>query len=280
MAPKFPEKKTAPAVKTSAQGTLTKTFPVIVDGKKRKLVYEVPPELVPIFQSGNVDEIQSLTRDIIQEFAPETLQKDERYKYDKTNAALDPDFVKNETLKSMKELENKFIRSTALGRGYQDTLKWVQNEAEQYVNRADSPVAKLAGAIIAGTAEDAANPLATFESAVGNMYDPNATFEERFGAVGNAALYGLSFVGVAKAGTAGARAVKATKMAEQAIARGLRVKAGLVAFGRTYARETLLGGFAERKITISQLRKTLEGKGFTDEEIDDVINSQRQLYKI
>ena len=280
LTPKFPEKKTAPTVKTSAQGTLTKTFPVIVDGKKRKLVYEVPPELVPIFQSGNVDEIQSLTRDIIQEFAPETLQKDERYKYDKTNAALDPDFVKNETLRSMKELENKFIRSTAVGRGYQDTLKWVQNEAEQYVNKADSPVAKLAGAIIAGTAEDAANPLATFESAVGNMYDPNATFEERFGAVGNAALYGLSFVGVAKAGTAGARAVKATKMAEQAIARGLRVKAGLVAFGRTYARETLLGGFAERRITISQLRSVLKKQGRTAKDIDDIVSSTRNLYKV
>ncbi len=185
-----------------------------------------------------------------------------------------------ETLKNLKAWEDKYIRSTAVGRSYQDTLKWVQNEAEQYSNRADSPVAKLAGALVSGMAEDAANPLATFESAVGNMYDPNATFEERFGAIGNAALYGLSVAPFVKAGSAGVRAIKATQMAEQAIARGLKIKAGLVAFGRTYGRETLLGGFAERRVTISQLRKTLEEKGFTAKEIDDVINSQRKLYKI
>ena len=185
-----------------------------------------------------------------------------------------------ETLKNLKAWEDKYIRSTAVGRSYQDTLKWVQNEAEQYSNRADSPVAKLAGALVSGMAEDAANPLATFESAVGNMYDPNATFEERFGAIGNAALYGLSVAPFVKAGSAGVRAIKATQMAEQAIARGLKIKAGLVAFGRTYGRETLLGGFAERRVTISQLRKTLEEKGFTAKEIDDVISSQRKLYKI
>lgn len=184
-----------------------------------------------------------------------------------------------ETLKNLKTWEDKYLRSTAVGRSYQDTLKWVQNEAEQYSNRADSPVAKLAGALVSGMAEDAANPLATFESAVGNMYDPNATFEERFGAIGNAALYGLSVAPFVKAGSAGVRAIKATQMAEQAIARGLRIKAGLVAFGRTYARETLFGGLGERKITISQLRNVLEKQGRTAKDIDEIVSSTRNLYK-
>jgi len=189
----------------------------------------------------------------------------------------EPVDITAETTKNLKAWENKYIRSTQFGRNIQDALKFVQSESEAYTNRADNPLAKFAGMMVAGVAEDAANPLASFESKVGNIYDTSSTAEEWFGALGNAALYGLSVAPFAKAGVAGQQAMKA---AEKAMARGLRIKAGLTTFARTYGRETLLGGFAERKVTISQLRKTLEDKGFKPNEIDDVINSQRKLYKM
>jgi len=279
--PKFPKSKepqySPRPVKNIGEGKIVKTFPVIVDGKQKTLTYEAPPEIAYIFRHGTVDEIQNITKQIIQEYAPETLQKDERYKFDTANAALDENFIATETFKNLKTWEDKYIRSTAIGRGVQDALKFVQSESEAYTNRADNPLAKFAGMMVAGVAEDAANPLASFESKVGNIYDTSSTAEEWLGALGNAALYGLSVAPFAKAGVAGKQAMKA---AEKAMARGLKIKAGLTAFARTYGRETLLGGFAERRVTISQLRKTLEDKGFKPNEIDDVINSQRKLYKM
>jgi hypothetical protein len=279
--PKFPKSKepqySPRPVKNIGEGKIVKTFPVIVDGKQKTLTYEAPPEIAYIFRHGTVDEIQNITKQIIQEYAPETLQKDERYKFDTANAALDENFITTETTKNLKTMEDWVIRSTATGRGVQDALKFVQAQSEAYANRADNPFAKLAGMMVAGIAEDAANPLATFESKVGNIYDTSSTAEEWFGALGNAALYGLSVAPFAKAGVAGQQAMKA---AEQAMARGLRIKAGLVAFGRTYGRETLLGGFAERKVTISQLRNVLKKQWYTDKEIDNIVSSQRKLYKM
>jgi hypothetical protein len=189
----------------------------------------------------------------------------------------EPVDITAETTKNLKAWEDKYIRSTQFGRNIQDALKFVQSESEAYTNRADNPLAKFAGMMVAGMAEDAANPLATFESKVGNIYDTNSTAEEWFGALGNAALYGLSIAPFAKAGVTGQQAMKA---AEQAMARGLRIKAGLVAFGRTYGRETLLGGFAERKVTISQLRNVLKKQWYADKEIDNIVSSQRKLYKM
>lgn len=49
--------------------------------------------------------------------------------------------------------------------------------------------------MITGAASDAMTPLASFESAVGNMYDPTATGEERLGAIGNAGMYALGAAG-------------------------------------------------------------------------------------
>lgn len=49
--------------------------------------------------------------------------------------------------------------------------------------------------MLTGVATDTLHPVSSFASATGNLYDPTATAEERLGAAGNVALYGLGAAG-------------------------------------------------------------------------------------
>ena len=76
--------------------------------------------------------------------------------------------------------------------------------------------------MITGAASDAMTPLASFESAVGNMYDPTATGEERLGAIGNAGMYALGAAGNLTAARGAVGNLKAFRQGRQ-VAKAARV---------------------------------------------------------
>jgi len=69
--------------------------------------------------------------------------------------------------------------------------------------------------MLAGVATDTLHPVSSFASATGNLYDPTATAEERLGAAGNVALYGLGAAGNLTAAKSAASALE--KLAAQTI---------------------------------------------------------------
>lgn len=98
----------------------------------------------------------------------------------------------------------------------------------------DNKYLKLAKDLGLGIAESYLRPATGFETAVGNIYDPTATGEEKLGAIGNAALLGASVLPAARGVIQGVNA-----------AGKLGVKAGIQSGVKTAVKEAGLGKLVE-----------------------------------
>jgi hypothetical protein len=244
------QKKTvAPTVKTTPEGLVKKTF----NTKYGVVDYVADEKESKIFKGTDVNAINNLTKDIVQYF--EGLGRDqgrkpivkntrEKYTFDEVNAALNPNFVEEETRKGVKQFEDATLgKLDVLG------VRARLNELADYAKQSDSTLGQVAG----GFVEAVANPMTTFAMSTGNIIDPNATLEERGGAVANLALAAIPIGQFAGAATAGASAFK------QGLSSGLRnaIKVG----AREYAKDTLFGNLALREITLDSVVRQLRDAG-------------------
>jgi hypothetical protein len=244
------QKKTvAPTVKTTPEGLVKKTF----NTKYGVVDYVADERESKIFKGTDVNAINNLTKDIVQYF--EGLGRDqgkkpivkntrEKYTFDEVNAALNPNFVEEETRKGVKQFEDATLgKLDVLG------VRARLNELADYAKQSDSTLGQVAG----GFVEAVANPMTTFAMSTGNIIDPNATLEERGGAVANLALAAIPIGQFAGAATAGASAFK------QGLSGGLRnaIKVG----AKEYAKDTLFGNLALREITLDSVVRQLRDAG-------------------
>jgi hypothetical protein len=244
------QKKTvAPTVKTTPEGLVKKTFST----KYGVVDYVADERESKIFKGTDVNAINNLTKDIVQYF--EGLGRDqgkkpivkntrEKYTFDEVNAALNPNFVEEETRKGVKQFEDATLgKLDVLG------VRARLNELADYAKQSDSTLGQVAG----GFVEAVANPMTTFAMSTGNIVDPNATLEERGGAALNLALAAIPIGQFAGAATAGASAFK------QGLSSGLRnaIKVG----AREYAKDTLFGNLALREITLDSVVRQLRDAG-------------------
>jgi ubiquitin len=239
----------APTVKTTPEGLVKKTF----NTKYGVVDYVADERESKIFKGTDVNAINNLTKDIVQYF--EGLGRDqgrkpivkntrEKYTFDEVNAALNPNFVEEETRKGVKQFEDATLgKLDVLG------VRTRLNELADYAKQSDSTLGQVAG----GFVEAVANPMTTFAMSTGNIIDPNATLEERGGAVANLALAAIPIGQFAGAATAGASAFK------QGLSSGLRnaIKVG----AREYAKDTLFGNLALREITLDSVVRQLRNAG-------------------
>jgi hypothetical protein len=239
----------APTVKTTPEGLVKKTF----NTKYGVVDYVADERESKIFKGTDVNAINNLTKDIVQYF--EGLGRDqgrkpivkntrEKYTFDEVNAALNPNFVEEETRKGVKQFEDATLgKLDVLG------VRARLNELADYAKQSDSTLGQVAG----GFVEAVANPMTTFAMSTGNIVDPNATLEERGGAVANLALAAIPIGQFAGAATAGASAFK------QGLSSGLRnaIKVG----AREYAKDTLFGNLALREITLDSVVRQLRDAG-------------------
>ncbi len=244
------QKKTvAPTVKTTPEGLVKKTF----NTKYGVVDYVADERESKIFKGTDINAINNLTKDIVQYF--EGLGRDqgrkpivkntrEKYTFDEVNAGLNPNFVEEETRKGVKQFEDATLGKLDV-LGVQARL----NELADYAKQSDSTLGQVAG----GFVEAVANPMTTFAMSTGNIADPNATLEERGGAVANLALAAIPIGQFAGAATAGASAFK------QGLSGGLRnaIKVG----AREYAKDTLFGNLALREITLDSVVRQLRNAG-------------------
>lgn len=121
---------------------------------------------------------------------------------------------------------------------YRAADKYVQDAKE---SNQDGGILGIAKGLGLGIAESMLRPASTFEGQVGNMYAPDATAEERLGAIGNAALYGSSVLPGARGIIAGAQNIGKQGFKEA-------LKTGL----KTFAREAL-PSFINKKINNAAL---------------------------
>jgi hypothetical protein len=244
-----PATPVAPTVKTTPEGLVKKTF----NTKYGVVDYVADERESKIFKGTDVNAINNLTKDIVQYF--EGLGRDqgrkpivkntrEKYTFDEVNAALNPNFVEEETRKGVKQFEDATLgKLDVLG------VRARLNELADYAKQSDSTLGQVAG----GFVEAVANPMTTFAMSTGNIIDPNATLEERGGAVANLALAAIPVGQFAGAATAGASAFK------QGLSSGLRnaIKVG----AREYAKDTLFGNLALREITLDSVVRQLRDAG-------------------
>jgi hypothetical protein len=244
-----PATPVAPTVKTTPEGLVKKTF----NTKYGVVDYVADERESKIFKGTDVNAINNLTKDIVQYF--EGLGRDqgrkpivkntrEKYTFDEVNAGLNPNFVEEETRKGVKQFEDATLgKLDVLG------VRARLNELADYAKQSDSTLGQVAG----GFVEAVANPMTTFAMSTGNIVDPNATLEERGGAVANLALAAIPIGQFAGAATAGASAFK------QGLSSGLRnaIKVG----AREYAKDTLFGNLALREITLDSVVRQLRDAG-------------------
>ncbi len=244
-----PATPVAPTVKTTPEGLVKKTF----NTKYGVVDYVADERESKIFKGTDVNAINNLTKDIVQYF--EGLGRDqgrkpivkntrEKYTFDEVNAALNPNFVEEETRKGVKQFEDATLgKLDVLG------VRARLNELADYAKQSDNTLGQVAG----GFVEAVVNPMTTFAMSTGNIVDPNATLEERGGAVANLALAAIPIGQFAGAATAGASAFK------QGLSSGLRnaIKVG----AREYAKDTLFGNLALREITLDSVVRQLRDAG-------------------
>ena len=244
-----PATPVAPTVKTTPEGLVKKIF----NTKYGVVDYVADERESKIFKGTDVNAINNLTKDIVQYF--EGLGRDqgrkpivkntrEKYTFDEVNAGLNPNFVEEETRKGVKQFEDATLgKLDVLG------VRARLNELADYAKQSDSTLGQVAG----GFVEAVANPMTTFAMSTGNIVDPNATLEERGGAVANLALAAIPIGQFAGAAAAGASAFK------QGLSSGLRnaIKVG----AREYAKDTLFGNLALREITLDSVVRQLRDAG-------------------
>jgi hypothetical protein len=150
--------------------------------------------------------------------------------------------ITEETKKNLGMLESALYKSNPVtGSLYGKADDYVQRKiAENEADPESNLALGFAKSMGIGMMEDALRPLSSFESSAGNMYDQNATSEERWGAVGNAALYGGSVLPVVR-GAGATGSVLAREIAKQGLRQGLKTggKEALKAGATTFAKEAL-----------------------------------------
>lgn len=102
--------------------------------------------------------------------------------------------VNAETLKNLQLLESGAMGANPI---YSKADQWVQS-AQKSNESEPNKVVQFAKSIGLGLAENALHPVSTFANSTGNLFDPNASFEEFIGAAGNAGIAGTSVLPVAR----------------------------------------------------------------------------------
>lgn len=244
------EPKVVPKVQVNKQGLVVKT----IETKYGNLKYTATPEESKIYLGSDIDAINKLTAEIAKDFEngfrQEGLkpkrQTKEKYKFDEVNAALNPNFIDEQTRKGVKAFEDVLLAPF-------DTfgIRKSLNEVADYAKQSDNALAQFGGGIL----ESVANPLTTFAMSTGNIADPTATTEQKVGAGLNLATYLLSAIPVGEAVSASINAYRG--------ARGLAgVGEGINAGAKALLRSVVPGGkIIDRKITINDLVNVLERNG-------------------
>ena len=244
------EPKVAPRVQVNKQGLVVKT----IETKYGNLKYTATPEESKIYLGSNIDAINKLTAEIAKDFEngfrQEGLkpkrQTKEKYKFDEVNAALNPNFIDEQTRKGVKAFEDVLLAPF-------DTfgIRKSLNEVADYAKQSDNALAQFGGGVL----ESVANPLTTFAMSTGNIADPTATAEEQTGAAFNLATYLISAIPVGEAVSASINAYRGV--------RGLAgIGKGINAGAKSLLRSTVPGGkWIDRKVTINDLVNVLERNG-------------------
>jgi hypothetical protein len=222
-APQAP--KVAPTPKVTKEGLVKKT----ITTKFGDIDYTATPEESQIFRSGDINAINNLMREIALDFEkggeeqglkPKTTTT-EKYTFDTVDAGLQDNFVAkktkeilNQTFKALMPAPMRAISDIAESAG-----QGLQKKGQELM-QSDSSLGKIGGFLTTaagGILEDASNPLATFTAGTGNLYDPNATAEERIGAVGNIVGYALGAMNPLEAAGAGIKAFRAGATGTEAL---------------------------------------------------------------
>ncbi len=141
--------------------------------------------------------------------------------------------VDAETKRILGEQESTLL-GVMYGKPYQAADRFVQDAKE---SNQSGGIVGMAKGLGLGIAESVLRPASTFEGQVGNMYDPDATAEERLGAIGNAALYGGSVLPVTRGGIAGVQSFK--QFRKMGAGAGKALAAGAESGAKTFAREAI-----------------------------------------
>lgn len=244
------ESKVAPRVQVNKQGLVVKT----IETKYGNVKYTTTPEESKVYLSSDIDAINKLTAEIAKDFEKgfreqgrkKKTETKEKYKFDEVNAALNPNFIDEQTRKGVKAFEDVLLAPL-------DTfgIRKSLNEVADYAKQSDNALAQFGGGIL----ESVANPLTTFAMSTGNIADPTATTEQKVGAGLNLATYLVSAIPVGEAVATSINAYRGV--------RGLAgISKGINAGARSLLRSTVPGGkWIDRKVTINDLINVLERNG-------------------
>lgn len=244
------EPKVAPRVQVNKQGLVVKT----IETKYGNVKYTTTPEESKVYLSSDIDAINKLTAEIAKDFEKgfreqgrkKKTETKEKYKFDEVNAALNPNFVDEQTRKGVKAFEDVLLAPF-------DTfgIRKSLNEVADYAKQSDNALAQFGGGVL----ESVANPLTTFAMSTGNIADYTATTEQKVGAGLNLATYLVSAIPVGEAVSASINAYRGV--------RGLAgVAEGINAGAKALLRSVVPGGkIIDRKVTINDLVNVLERNG-------------------
>ena len=153
---------------------------------------------------------------------------------EKSNAPIDPKFANLSEIKTEVPVDINAETGRILGETFKALMPAPTRAVSNVVETAGKGVgekgaellesqniySQLAGlplTIAGGIVTDVANPLAGFVTRTGNLYDPNATAEERIGAAGNIVGYALGAMNPLEAAGAGIKAFKAGATGTEAL---------------------------------------------------------------
>lgn len=153
---------------------------------------------------------------------------------EKSNAPVDPKFANLPEIKTEVPVDINTETGRILGETFKALMPAPTRAVSDVVETAGKGISEkgaellgsqniysqLAGlplTIAGGIVTDVANPLAGFVTRTGNLYDPNATAEERIGAVGNIVGYALGAMNPLEAAGAGIKAFRAGATGTEAL---------------------------------------------------------------
>lgn len=192
---------------------------------------------------------------------------------EKSNAPIDPKFANLPEIKTEVPVDINAETGRILGETFKALMPAPTRAVSNVVETAGKGVGKkgaellesqniysqLAGlplTIAGGIVTDVANPLAGFVTRTGNLYDPNATAEERIGAAGNIVGYALGAMNPLEAAGAGIKAFRAGATGTEALTiAGRSLLRSSVPFG------TKIDTALANKASLKNLIDVLEAEG-------------------
>ena len=196
---------------------------------------------------------------------------------EKSNAPVDPKFANLPEIKTEVPVDVNTETGRILGETFKALMpastKAVSNVVETAGKGIGEKGAELLGSqniysqlaglpltIAGGIVTDVANPLAGFVTRTGNLYDPNATAEERIGAAGNIVGYALGAMNPLEAAGAGIKAFRAGATGTEALTTaGRSLLRSSVPLGTKI--DTALATKAANKASLKNLIDVLEAEG-------------------